>query len=142
MAPRLGAAGLVLLSAAIAGCAVASSPASPSGVASSSDGSARYESELALCIDETNRLRASVDKPALSRSADLEVYAAAAARADGTARTPHQYALSTNHGHGLSAAENELLYWNLSFYKSVRNIIAQGLSQMWHQGEGASTTPT
>jgi hypothetical protein len=33
-------------------------------------------------------------------------------------------------------AENELLYWNLSFYKSVQNVVLQGLAQMWRQGAG------
>lgn len=118
------------------GCAVVSSPGAPTAVATSSDGSARFESDLAFCASETNRLRATVGGAALARSTELEAYAANAARTDGLARTPHQYALSTNHGNGLSTAENELLYWNLSFYKSVHDIIGQGLANMWQQGAG------
>jgi uncharacterized protein YkwD len=126
-----------LLAAAMpaAGCKAASSPASPSGTASSA-GRAHFEAEVALCVSETNRLRATVGKAALTRSDALEAYAAAAAETDGKARTPHQHSQATNRGSGLVAAENELLYWNLSFYKSVQNVILQGLGQMWRQGAG------
>jgi uncharacterized protein YkwD len=121
---------------AAAGCAVASSPTSPTATASSAGG-AHYEAEVALCVSETNRLRSGIGRPPLARSADLEAYAAAAARTDGMARTPHQHAQATNHGNGVAVAENELLYWNLSHYRSVQNVIVQGLSQMWQQGEGS-----
>jgi hypothetical protein len=108
---------------------MSSGPAAPTRTASSADGSGRYEAELIFCIAETNRLRASVGRSPLARSAELEAYAASAARVDGLARTPHQYSQATNHGNGLSLAENELLYWNLSHYKTVRNIVAQGRSR-------------
>jgi uncharacterized protein YkwD len=129
--------GVCLLAAALsgAGCKAASSPASPTATASSAN-SAHFESEVALCVSETNRLRATVGKSALARSEALEAYAAAAAQTDGTARMPHQHSAATNRGNGLVMAENELLYWNLSYYRSVQNVVLQGLSQMWDQGTG------
>jgi hypothetical protein len=91
---------------------------------------------VALCASETNRLRATVGKGPLARSPELEAYAAAAAKTDGLARTPHRHSQSTNHGNGTATAENELLYWNLSRYESVENVVVQGLAQMWRQGAG------
>ena len=136
-APRAVVAALALLPAlAGAGCAVAANPSAPTAVAVSSDGSASFESELAFCASETNRLRATAGEAPLARSTALEAYAARAAQTDGLARTPHTYANSTNHGNGTAVAENELLYWNLSYYKSVHNVIAQGLTTMWQQGKG------
>lgn len=118
-----------------AGCAVVSSPASPTSTASSADG-VHYETEVALCVSEVNRLRATIGESPLTRSPALEAYAAAAAQTDGLARTPHTYSQSTGHGNGVVTAENELLYWNLAYYKSVQNVVLQGLAQMWAQGKG------
>jgi uncharacterized protein YkwD len=133
--PGLAASVCLLAAVAAGGCKAASSPASPTATASSAN-SAHFESEVALCVSETNRLRATVGRSPLARSEALEAYAAAAAKTDGTARTPHQHSQATNRGNGLVTAENELLYWNLSFYKSVQNIVLQGLTQMWQQGAG------
>ena len=123
---------LLLVAAVTPACAVpSSSPASPSSTA---DSSTHYQAEVAFCVEETNRYRASVGLPAVTRSATLETYAIEAARADARARTPHHHARTTNHGNGTARAENEILWWPLSTYKSVRNVIAGGLEDMWKQG--------
>jgi hypothetical protein len=132
-APRRRGRLLLVAAAVMLAVACASSPAAPSG--NSGDGTL-FQAEVALCISETNRLRATAGKPALTRSPALDSYAAAAAQTDGLARTPHQHSNATNRGNGLVTAENELLYWNLSHYKTVHNIVVQGLAQMWGQGVG------
>ena len=77
-----------------------------------------------------NLYRASVGRPALSRSADLEAFAAQAAQSDGLAHQAHHWFATTNGG-GLSAAENEILWWQ-GF--GVSSVIQQGLAQMWQSG--------
>lgn len=126
---------LVLALPLLGGCVVGSTtPSSPTGVADSgSDG--RFEDELSFCVAEINRLRATVGKPPLTRSTVLETYAATAARVDGLARTAHQHARATTHGNLTALAENEVLFWSLSAFKSVRAIVQQGLADMWRQGE-------
>ena len=44
--------------------------------------------ETIFCVDEINRYRATVDMPALTRSTELESYAAESARVDGLAGNP------------------------------------------------------
>ena len=77
-----------------------------------------------------NRYRASVGRPPLTRSADLESYAARAAEDDGRSHQAHKFFSSTNGG-GMVEAENEILWWR-GF--GVRSVIQQGLQQMWVSG--------
>ena len=90
---------------------VPGSPAPPSGL------STDFATELEFCGTETNRYRATLGLPPLTRSSDLEAYAAAAARQDG----------------------NELPWWPRT---SVRTVIQQGLATMWAGDpvEGTSRT--
>jgi uncharacterized protein YkwD len=108
-----------------AGYSPASSPSptpSPSG-------------DLKVCADTINQYRASVGRPALSRSAALENYAAAAAQHDGTSHVGHRYFSSTNGG-GVASAENELPWWSLLQFHTVNGVITTGLNFMWQEGPG------
>jgi hypothetical protein len=122
--------------ASCTGCFGASSSGSPSTVAGSDDGSARFEAELAFCADEVNRLRATVGKPSLQRSGALERYAAAAVRSDAAAGKAHSYFESSQYGNGLVRGENEALRWSLSVFHTVRAVIERSLAQMWQEGPG------
>jgi hypothetical protein len=114
------------------------SPASPSaGVgepAATDAGAALYEPELAYCVDEINRYRASIDVPALQRSAALEAFSAIVARHDATIREAHAYFRLTN-GAGIARAETEILWWK---NQPVQQVIRKGLAQMWQAGPGGS----
>jgi hypothetical protein len=118
------------------GCFGASTSSSPSAVADSNDGSGRFEAELIFCVEEVNRLRATVSKPRLDRSAALERYAATAVRHDAEAVKAHSYFESSDNGNGLVRGENEALRWSLSFFGDVRAVIERSLAQMWQEGPG------
>ena len=120
---------MILALLPLGGCFEVSSPVSPTVSAP-----AGYEAELALCVSLTNSYRATVSRGALTRAERLETYAAEAARHDATAREAHKYVRATNFGNGLVRAENELLWWPLSSYGSVRKIVEAGLAQMWAEG--------
>jgi uncharacterized protein YkwD len=117
-------------------CLGASSSSSPTAVADSGDGSGRFEADLAFCVDEVNRLRATVGKPPLARSAALERYAATAIRADAESRTAHGYFESSKYGGGLVRGENEALRWSLRVFGTVRSVLDRSLAQMWQEGPG------
>jgi uncharacterized protein YkwD len=101
------------------------SPATPSSLAS-----INVTANLSFCAEEVNLYRASVGRPALSRSIDLEAFAAQAAENDGRAHEAHHLFAVTNGG-GMAVAETEILWWR-GF--GVRNVIQQGLRQMWQNG--------
>lgn len=116
---------------ALAGQPAASSPSSTAAVSPS------FEPELQFCVDRTNQYRTSVGLPALSRSADLERYADAAAQHDGKAHKPHQYFKKT-HGGGIALAENAIPWWSLSDVGSVHAVVDRGLAMMWAEGKGGA----
>lgn len=66
--------------------------------------SPQIDPNLAFCVQETNRYRAIVGRPALAESNSVEVFAAAAAQADTQSGVPHGYYRSHDPGFG---AENE-----------------------------------
>jgi hypothetical protein len=92
-------------------------------------------SDLDFCVARTNEYRSSIGRPALMRSAVLESYAAAAAPHDGSARAVHLYFHKTRGG-GVAFAENQIPWWPLPQYGSVREVIRQGLEMMWAEGRG------
>ena len=87
---------------------------------------------MSYCVDEINRYRSSIALPALTRSPELEAFAALSAQIDNIARQPHLHFTQTNGG-GIALAENELLWWP---NRSVRAVIQQGLATMWAEGPG------
>ena len=97
--------------------------------------SAMYVSDIEYCVSQTNQYRASIGRPALARSAALESYAAAAAPHDGAARGVHQYFRKTGGG-GVAFAENQVPWWPLPRYGSVREVMRHGLAMMWAEGRG------
>jgi uncharacterized protein YkwD len=127
---------LVLLIFAVGCRAPLSSPLAPSS--SSDPGTPAFSAEAGLCVEQTNRYRASVGRGPLQRSDVLEQYATTAARSDGLAHVAHQYARQTNSGNGTSRAENAILWWSLRYYGSVQQVVKLGLADMWQQGEGGA----
>lgn len=125
---------LVLVASACRG--PLSSATAPS--ATSDPGTPAFSAETSLCVEQTNRYRASVGRAALKRSDVLEAYATAAARTDGLAHVAHQHARQTNLGNGTSRAENAILWWSLRYYGTVQRIVKLGLADMWEQGEGGT----
>lgn len=112
---------------ALSACEVRS-PAGPSGGESANVSG----SELSFCADELNRYRASIGRPVLTRSGQLETFAAQSAEHDGTAHVAHHHFLMTNGG-GTAMAETEILWWK---NYAVKSVIRDGLAQMWQAGPG------
>lgn len=94
-----------------------------------------YVADLGFCVEQTNRYRESIDRPPLARSRALERYAAEAAPHDGKAHKVHRYFKRTRGG-GIALAENQIPWWPLPRYGSVREVIRTGLEVMWSQGRG------
>lgn len=115
------------------GCAGAGSPAAPDAAIAGPQGAT---SDAAFCVDEVNRLRATVGKPPLNKSDRVEVFSDVAARIDAEAHQAHKYFRDTNGGNGAAMAENEIPWWKLSRYGSVRAIIREGLANEWSEGPG------
>jgi cysteine-rich secretory family protein len=132
---------IVLVALAIIGpaCAATGSPLGPSNADTAAEPAAAPSvlsslpmADLMMCVDETNRYRASVGLRPLTRSATLEEFATRAAAVDGIAHVAHDHFAATN-GAGISRAETEILWWQ-GF--SVRGVIQRGLAQMWQVGPG------
>ena len=88
-----------------------------------------------LCVDKTNQLRATVGKPALTRSSALETYANAGAMYD-YSHQPHDHFKMTNGG-GISFAENECPHWDLSFGGGdVAQLVSKCIDAFWAEGPG------
>jgi len=95
--------------------------------------SPQADPNLAFCVQETNRYRAMVGRPALVESTSIEAFAAAAAQADTQSGVPHGYYRSHDPGFG---AENEAPNWYLPYYGSAHNLIAQAIAAFWSEGPG------
>lgn len=119
----------VLVLLACDGDGAGTSPEAPSTIAAPS-----VSADLVFCVDEANRYRARVGAAPLARSAALESYAAQAARVDGTAREGHRHFRLTGGGGGLVLAENELPWWPLNWFGTVRELIRAGFAAFWDEG--------
>jgi uncharacterized protein YkwD len=93
------------------------------------------ESDLDLCVHETNRYRAKLGLPALTRAKDLEACAAEGARSDHASGQPHGHFVGTQ-GCGIAFAENEIPKWPMDYAGSVSNTIRKGIADMWAEGPG------
>jgi hypothetical protein len=125
------------LAAGATACSQMSSPSAPSAAVADTAPSldaapTAFGEELALCADEVNRYRASIGRPPLTRSHDLEAFATQASNHDGSVHTAHQYFRQTNGG-GTAKAETEILWWQ-GF--AVKAVVQKGLAQMWQVGPG------
>ena len=93
--------------------------------------------DLELCVEEINRYRGRAKKPALVRSAELEEFAAAGAKADGAARQAHRHFSRVAYPHPYrEMGENEIPWWPLAQYGGVAEVIRAGLAGMWGEGPG------
>jgi uncharacterized protein YkwD len=115
----------LLTTTLIAACGVnvPNAPASPTAVA-----------DLRFCVLETNRYRAMADRAPIEQSSTLETYAAEAAEYDGTRHTAHGYSNLRNRDGAFARQENEILWWPLVNYGSVRAVMRQGIAAMWAEG--------
>ncbi|MCX5744251.1 MAG: CAP domain-containing protein, partial [Proteobacteria bacterium] len=92
--------------------------------------------DLEFCVTETNRYRATVSKPALAHSAQLEAYANTGAMTDTLAASAHKHFSDTNGG-GFAFAENEcpsFLGWTVM--GNVHDTIAACIAAFWSEGPG------
>ena len=96
--------------------------------------SAAAVADLRFCVTETNRYRVMVNRAEVEQSSTLETYAAIAAEYDGSRHTAHGYSNLRNHDGAFARLENEILWWPLANYGSVRAVIRQGIAAMWAEG--------
>jgi len=131
----VGQTALVLVSLGTIGSLVAcqkSNPAAPDA------GPPDVSGSLGFCVSEINRFRATLSLPPLSQSDRIADFSNEAARIDGEAHEIHRYFRDTNGGSGTVRAENEIPWWNLNNWGSVRAVVQQGLAQEWAEGPGGS----
>jgi hypothetical protein len=72
-------------------------------------------------------------RPALTRSTDIEQFAAAASKNDALANAAHQYYQA--HATGFSA-ENEVLRWPNNLQPTVQGIVAAAIQAFYSEGPG------
>jgi hypothetical protein len=94
---------------------------------------AGHATERRLCVEVTNRFRATVNAAPLAASPALERYAAEAAAEDGRAHRAHRRFHRTRGG-GIASAENVVPWWPLSNFESVAGVVIGGLGMMWDEG--------
>jgi hypothetical protein len=92
--------------------------------------------DAGFCVDEINRLRSTVGAAPLLRDENVEAFSNDAARVDGDAHEVHKYFRETVGGNGMSRAENEIPWWSLYDWGSVRTIVKRGLAVEWAEGPG------
>jgi uncharacterized protein YkwD len=88
--------------------------------------------DLAFCVSETNRLRATKGASALAQSASLEAYGALAAENDHKSGVPHEYFKAHPIG-GSAWAENQVNRWGGS---SIRVVMQAAINAFWAEGPG------
>jgi len=128
----------VTMAGALSACSAPGNPVSPDSAAATPNGGTSLSAETAFCVDEVNRLRATVGAAPLNRSDRIEAFSGEAARTDTEVRVAHHYFKLTNGGNGTAMAETEIPWWPLSRYGSTRTVIKEGLAMMWAQGPGGS----
>jgi uncharacterized protein YkwD len=122
------------------------SPGGAGGAASTGDAGqsasdvTASDADLQFCVDENNRYRATVSSAPLTRSSTLEAFAATGAQVDYAARVAHTHFTTSKGVPGSRASgENEIPGfggWNLKKFKTLHDVIAGGLLDMWNEGPG------
>ena len=115
------------------------STASASTSASTSTSTTRFgrESEIAFCVEETNKYRLATNRKPFQRSRELDAFAAEGAKHDARVRQPHHHFNTAQFPGSFSGlAENELPWWHLEAAGSVRTVIRDGIASMWAEGPG------
>ncbi len=123
------------LAASVAACRMPSLPSSPSENVGGAGGT-NFDAEIAYCVSEINSYRSRAGKAPLAHLAEGQDFSVEAARVDGEHHEAHRYFRATNGGNGTAMAENEIPWWVLSRYGSVRTVIREGLAMMWAEGPG------
>ena len=109
--------------------------ASPTSPGSASDGATDVHADALYCVAEINKYRTAAGLPAFEHMQALEDFGHEAARVDGEAHEFHKHFYATGGG-GVSRAQNEIPWWSLSRYGSVREIVRQGIKMQWDEGPG------
>jgi len=90
-------------------------------------------SVLAFCVEETNMYRATLGKPPVARSAELEAFANEGASYD-FSHSPHSH---FGMGGGIAFGENECPHWDVSFGGGdMRGLMAACIKAFWDEGPG------
>ena len=126
------------LAVALSACSTPGNPVSPDSTASASAGVNSLSADATFCVEEVNRLRATVGAAPLGHSDSIEVFSNDAARSDTEVREAHHYFRMTNGGNGTARAETMIPWWPVSRYGSAHTVVKQGLAMMWAQGPGGS----
>ena len=92
--------------------------------------------DLEFCVAETNRYRAQVGHPPVSRSQAIEAYAAEGAESDHHAQSPHAHFIATSGG-GVAYAENACPGW-LGWYVQgdIQSTLSACLAAFFSEGPG------
>jgi hypothetical protein len=99
------------------------------------DGGNPDDAPYLRCVEKTNELRATVGRPPVVRSTELEAYADEGAEYDHT-RNPHDHFRSDSGG-GIAFAENQCPHWDLGFGGgTVVGLIEACLDAFWSEGPG------
>jgi len=122
------------VSALATGCEGMQNPFAPAP--STSSGSTDLSADAGFCVDEINRLRGTVGAAPLRRDETVEAFSNEAARVDGEAHEVHKHFRDTVGGNGVARAENEIPWWSLYDWGSVRTIVTRGLAIEWAEGPG------
>lgn len=110
------------LSLSLAGC-----KQSTTGPTNAPPGDA-LSAALSVCVEDTNHYRTMAGVAAVTRSLDIEAYAAIAAQADGLSGTPHGYA--SQNPPGGQWGENEILGLARTS-SSVQTLVRRALLSFW-----------
>lgn len=117
-----------------AGAPAMPAPSAPTAPTSESVAAGRA-ADREFCVAETNRYRAMVGVAAVGESADVEAYAARAARADHATERAHSFTSGPD-GPRAGFAENEAVRWPLT--TTERAVIERALAAFWSEGPGGS----
>jgi uncharacterized protein YkwD len=133
---RLPCVAILLVSVLAASCSKDSEPDAPTAPSAPAPTELTASAaDLAFCVTETNRLRATVGSPALAQHGASEQYASTAAQADHASGSPHGY-ISANPP-GVAAAENQALRWpRLLSGPTAQTFISRALQAAWAEGPG------
>jgi hypothetical protein len=108
----------------------AGSPASPSAGPTSAT-----PADLAYCVQDINRYRASVGRRPYSESPTLEAFAAIGAQQDSATGSAHSHFIAVNGG-GVALAENEFLDQVLTGRETVQEAIHIANALFFGEGPG------
>jgi uncharacterized protein YkwD len=89
-------------------------------------------SDLAFCLSEVNRYRASIGRTPLVQSDELQAVASAAAQSDQKTNLAHGYFKTQS----VAFAENEVLRLPTDSFASVHDLIGTSIASMWAEGPG------